>query len=74
MNLLTELFNERRKDINIDDMTEDEIKEYVKKEVLKASRNKKGIFKEVKNTFVQMREDGSLDEAGKNIDISDDEI
>ena len=49
-------------------------KEYVKKEVLKASRNKKGIFKEVKNTFVQMREDGSLDEAGKNIDISDDEI
>ena len=74
LNLLTELFNERRKDINIDDMTEDEIKEYVKKEVLKASRDKKGIFKEVKNTFVQMREDGSLDEAGKNIDISDDEI
>ena len=74
LNLLTNLFSEKRNDIDIENMTDEELKKYVKQEVLKASKNKKGIFKEVKSIFKQMREDGSLDRAGKEVDISDEEI
>lgn len=74
LNLLTELFNEKRGDIDIDNMTDEEVKVLIRKEVSRASKNKNVILKEVKNLFKQMREDGSLDRAGKEVDISDEEI
>ena len=72
LNVLTKIFSEKRKDI--ENMTEEQFKKYIRGEILKRKSDKRGIFKECKNVFTQMYNDGSLDKAGKDTDISDEEI
>lgn len=72
LNMLTKVLGEKRKDI--ENMTDEEFKKYIKEEVSKSSKKKKDIYKECKNVFTKMYNDGSLDKAGKETDISDEEI
>lgn len=69
LNVLTRLFQVKRNDIQ--DMSNEEWVEAIKTSM--ADIDKKALMKEAKNLFTQMRKDGSLDEAGKNVDISMDE-
>ena len=72
LNMLTKVLGEKRKDI--ENMTDEEFKKYIKEEVSKSSKKKKDIYKECKNVFTKMYNDGSLDKTGKETDISDEEI
>lgn len=66
---LTRLFKVKRTDI--EDMSDEEWKASVKAAV--GSINMKSILKEAKDIFMEMRKDGSLDQVGKDVDISMDE-
>lgn len=68
LNVLTRLFQVKRNDI--EDMSNEEWIAAIKASI--AGMDKKAIMKEAKNLFMEMRKDGSLDEAGKTVDISDD--
>ena len=62
-------FKAKRQDV--DEMSDAEITASIKDAF--ASIDKKAIFKEAKDLFTSMRKDGSLNEVGKDIDISDDD-
>lgn len=64
LNVLTEIFKVDRKDIDTDN-----IDETIKQSI--ASFDKKALLKEAGKVFKQMLKDGSLDKAGKTIDISE---
>ena len=67
--VLTRLFKAKRQDV--DEMSDAEITASIKDAF--ASIDKKAIFKEAKDLFTSMRKDGSLNEVGKDVDISDDD-
>lgn len=63
---ITRLFKVRRTDI--ENISDEEWKASVKAAV--ASINMKSIIKEAKDLFMEMRKNGSLDQMGKDVDIS----
>ena len=69
LNVLTKIFQAKRTDI--EEMSNEEWVNSIK--MAFSSIDKKAVLNEAKNLFMQMRKDGSLDEAGKNIDISTEE-
>ena len=66
LNVLTRLFKVRRQDA--ENMSAEEWKAYIKDAF--ASIDKKAVIKEAKNLFTDMRNDGTLDDMGKGVDIN----
>ena len=69
LNILTRLFRVRRKDI--EDMSNEEWIASIKKEI--AGIDKKALIKEAKNVFMEMKSNGSMEQAAKTVDISDED-
>lgn len=67
--VLTRLFKTGRNDV--ENMSDEELINTVKSAM--ASIDMKVIFKEAKNIFMDMRRDGSLEQMGAEVDISDEE-
>ena len=67
--VLTHLFKAKRQDVEA--MSDAEVAAAIKEAF--ASIDKKAVFNEAKNLFTSMRKDGSLNEVGKDVDISDEE-
>ena len=68
--VLTKLFKANRQDVET--MTDAEVAASIKEAF--SNIDKKAVFKEAKNLFTSMRKDGSLNEVGKDVDISDEDI
>lgn len=67
--VLTHLFKAKRQDV--EEMSDVEMAAAIKDAF--ASIDKKAVFNEAKNLFTSMRKDGSLNDVGKDVDISDEE-
>lgn len=68
--VLTRLFKAKRQD-GVEEMSDAEVVASIKAAF--ASIDKKAVFKEAKDLFTSMQKDGTLNEVGKDVDISDDD-
>ncbi len=67
--VLTRVFKTTRQDV--DEMSDEDVSAAIKDAF--GSIDKKAVFQEAKNLFTSMRKDGSLNDVGGGVDISDEE-